>query len=178
MRTPKQSSGADAQVQMPVLPQSDPAHRARGCSLLLGHKRERAQHRAAIASAMFTEAKPIYQPSRRRQRRPLQPTSAVARCRACQREAAAGGHDKRNKISGHANGEELPTGSIGRPERPRERSVHSGANARQNEGGGLQQVRSHAPSSISFMSSHPTSHHRGWGRQSPDAASETVVKPV
>ena len=127
MRTPKQSSGADAQVQMPILPQSDPAHRARRCSLLLGHKRERAQHRAAIASAMFTEAKPIYQPSRRRQRRPLQPTSAVARCRACQREAAAGGHDKRNEISGHANGEEQPTGGIGRRERLREPAVHGDA---------------------------------------------------
>jgi hypothetical protein len=33
---------------MPVRPQGDPAHRALGCSLLLGHKR--AQHRAAVAT--------------------------------------------------------------------------------------------------------------------------------
>jgi hypothetical protein len=53
MRSPRQASGADAQALMPVPLQSDPPHRARGCSRLLGHKRERAQHRVAISELML-----------------------------------------------------------------------------------------------------------------------------
>ena len=50
------------------------------------------------------------------------------------------GDDEGNEISG----EKQPSSRIACSKRPRERSVHGNANARQNEGGGPQQDRGNA----------------------------------
>ena len=103
--------------------------------------------RACVTSAMLRDAKPIPAVTAKTKVmiQTAHPAAAVTRWHDCQREAAQDGHDKRNKISGHANGEKQLTGSIGRPEGPGEPAVHGEANAGERQRGDLQEHRGQGP---------------------------------